>query len=116
MAFERSDSAGYLSAHLAILPEHFRLATVSVRMRPGSAAFRPAQSENGRAEDQNADNEEAQGPESKGCLVLSNRAVAGQGLMIDGWSGRGIRSGCITRWWTWASNKRARLARKVFTN
>jgi hypothetical protein len=49
MAFERSDSAGSLSAHLAILPEHFRLATVSVRMRPGSAAFRPAQSENGRA-------------------------------------------------------------------
>jgi hypothetical protein len=27
---------------------------------------------------------------SKGCLVLINRAVAGQGLMIDGWSGKGI--------------------------
>lgn len=49
MAFERSDSAGSLSAHLAILPEHFRLATVSVRMRPASEAFRLAQSENRRA-------------------------------------------------------------------
>ena len=43
IAFQRSDSAGSLSAHLAVLPEHFRLATVSVRMRPGSAAFRPDQ-------------------------------------------------------------------------
>jgi hypothetical protein len=49
MAFQRSDSAGSLSAHLAILPEHFRLATFSVRMRPAPAAFLPAQSENRRA-------------------------------------------------------------------
>ena len=48
MAFQRSDSAGSLSAHLAFLPEHFRLATFSVRMR-SAAAFRRAQSENRQA-------------------------------------------------------------------
>ena len=49
MALERSDSAVSLSAHLAILQEHFRLATFLVRMRPALPAFLPAQSENRRA-------------------------------------------------------------------
>jgi hypothetical protein len=37
MALERSDLAGPLSAHLAIPPEHFRLATVSVLVSPVSS-------------------------------------------------------------------------------
>ena len=42
MALERSDSAGSLAAHLAILPEHFRLATFSVQVIPAASVFRPA--------------------------------------------------------------------------
>jgi hypothetical protein len=49
MALEHSYSAGFLSAHLAILPEHFRLATVSVQVAPASSVFRLAASENRRA-------------------------------------------------------------------
>ena len=49
IALERSYSAGSLSAHLAILPEHFRLPIVSVRVRPVSSVFRPALSENRQA-------------------------------------------------------------------
>jgi hypothetical protein len=41
MALGRSDSAGSLSAHLASLPEHFRLVTVSVQVSPVSSVFRP---------------------------------------------------------------------------
>jgi hypothetical protein len=41
MALERSDSAGSLAAHLAILPEHFRLATFSVQVSPAASVFRP---------------------------------------------------------------------------
>jgi hypothetical protein len=40
MALERSDSAGSLAAHLATLPEHFRLATFSVQVRPAASVFR----------------------------------------------------------------------------
>jgi hypothetical protein len=46
---ERSDSVGYPSGHLAILREHFRLATVSVQESPVSSVFRPVLSENRRA-------------------------------------------------------------------
>jgi len=49
MALERSDSAGSLAAHLAILPEHFRLATVSVLVSPVSSVFRPVLSANRQA-------------------------------------------------------------------
>ena len=41
MALERSDSAGSLAAHLAILPEHFRLATFSVQVSPAAVGFPP---------------------------------------------------------------------------
>jgi len=49
MALERSDSEGSLAAHLAILQEHFRLATVSVQESPVSPVFRPVLSENRQA-------------------------------------------------------------------
>jgi hypothetical protein len=50
MALERSDSAGSLSAHLAIRREHFRLASpVSVQERPGSSVFRRVLTANRRA-------------------------------------------------------------------
>jgi hypothetical protein len=49
MALERSDSAGPLSAHLAIPPEHFRLATVSVQVSPLASVFRPVLSANRQA-------------------------------------------------------------------
>jgi hypothetical protein len=49
IALERSDSAASLSAHLAILREHFRLATVSVQESPVSPVFRLVLSENRQA-------------------------------------------------------------------
>jgi len=49
MALERSHSAGSLSAHLAILPEHFRSATVSVLVSPASLVFHLTASENRQA-------------------------------------------------------------------
>ena len=49
MALERSDSAGSLAAHLAILPEHFRLATSSVQVSPAASVFRPVLSANRQA-------------------------------------------------------------------
>ena len=49
MALERSDSAGSLAAHLAILPEHFRLATFSVQVSPAASVFRPALAANRQA-------------------------------------------------------------------
>ena len=39
MALERSDSAGPLSAHSACPPERFRLATVSVQVKPLASVF-----------------------------------------------------------------------------
>ena len=48
-ALERSDSVGSLSAHLAILREHFRLATVSVQGSLMLSVFRPVLSENRQA-------------------------------------------------------------------
>jgi hypothetical protein len=49
IALERSDSAGSLSAHLAILREHFHWATVSVQESPESSAFRHVLSANRQA-------------------------------------------------------------------
>jgi hypothetical protein len=49
MALERSGSAGSLAAHLAILPEHFRLATSSVQVSSASSVFRPVLSANRQA-------------------------------------------------------------------
>jgi len=49
MALERSDSAGPLSAHLALPPEHFRLATVSVQVSPLASVLRPVLSANRQA-------------------------------------------------------------------
>jgi len=49
MALERSHSAGSLLARLAILPEHFRSATVSVLVSPASLVFHLTASENRQA-------------------------------------------------------------------
>jgi len=49
MALERSHSAGSLLARLAILPEHFRSATVSVLVSPASLVFHLTASENPQA-------------------------------------------------------------------
>ena len=49
LALKRSDSAGSLAAHLAIRPEHFRLATFSVQVDRAAAVFRPVLAANRQA-------------------------------------------------------------------